>query len=232
MIAFDCLRCGDEYEVGDDQAGRVAPCQRCGTRLTVPAAGENLGSVGGFRLAPPPPVIELPVAVPPPAPSARRTPRPEPDADDGDTYGFGDKDDRRAPKHYPRDRDDDEPRRRPAPRPRYDDDDDEEPQRRPLGAPPAEPLLGVASLVLAGVSLLLALFAPYLGVVAAILAGGVGFLALKTRGKTLGLIGLCCAIVLLLVNSVLTVLWLAGGVPTKPKPPAYQPPGARFPRGR
>lgn len=219
MIAFDCPRCGDEYEVAPDQAGRAAPCLRCGNRLTVPAASEDLGSVGGFRLAPPPEPA-APLYVPPP-PTARRAAEAEPDHDE--TYGFDDE--VGAPKRYPKDRGDEPSGRR---RPRYDEDEDEddrptrrsrpardpEPSRRPAGGTPAAPMLGVASLAVAAVSLLLAPFAPYLGVLAAIVAGGVGILSLKTPGKVLGLIGLTCAAVLLVANSVLTVLWLAG--PAKP----------------
>ena len=132
MIAFGCEKCGDEYEVAPEQSGRSAPCLRCGARLRVPAASENLGSVGGFALAPSPEPAPVVVVPPPPARvTARpsRPPEPEADEDDSGTYGL---DDDKQSRRYPKDQDDDDDR----PRRRYNPDRppvEDRPRRRPTG---------------------------------------------------------------------------------------------------
>ena len=41
-IAFSCDKCGQRYQVGDEQAGREVACKNCGATLTIPAESAPL----------------------------------------------------------------------------------------------------------------------------------------------------------------------------------------------
>ena len=41
MINFQCESCGKSYNVKDEMAGRTAPCQQCGQKITVPAPTQS-----------------------------------------------------------------------------------------------------------------------------------------------------------------------------------------------